>query len=126
MSSGVIKVGLIALVGTMIGVGVHGCKNSEDYYNQGDAYFKKGENDRAIAAFTKAIEKNPGFANACYYRGMAYHRKKEHDQVISDYTRAIEINPQPAVAYAERALIYYIKKEYDKAGDKLFFIWRQI
>jgi tetratricopeptide (TPR) repeat protein len=109
------RIGLFAIIGAIIAVGVYGCKDSEDYYNRGDARFKKGETDRAIADFTKAIEKNPRFANAYYYRGMAYHRKKDHDRVISDYTKAIEINPRFAVAYAERALIYFIQKEYDKS-----------
>jgi len=118
MNSGVIKVGLVALVGTTIGLGVYGCKKSEDYYNRGIARFKKGENDRALSDFTKAIKMNPRFGMAYYYRGMAYHRKKEYNQVISDYTRAIEIDPQRfAVAYAERAFIYYVKKEYDKAWE---------
>ena len=118
---------IVALVGAIIGVGGCGCKKSEydykkykksrDYYNQGDAHFKKGETDLAISDFTKAIEMNPRFANAYYYRGMAYSRKKEYDQSIADYTKAIEINPRLAVAYAERALIYYVKKEYDKAWE---------
>ncbi len=118
MKSGVIKVGLLSLVGTMIGVGVHGCKESKDYYNRGVARFKKGETDRAISDFTKAIKKRPRYGMAYYYRAMAYSRKKEYDQAIADYTKAIEIDPQRfAVAYAERALIYYVKKEYDKAWE---------
>ncbi len=116
MNSGVTKVGLVALVGTIIGVGVYGCKESEDYYNRGVVRFKKGETDGAISDFTKAIKKRPRYGMAYYYRAMANSRKKEYDQVISDYTKAIEIDPQRfAVAYAERALIYYVKKEYDKA-----------
>ena len=118
MTSGVIKVGLVALVGTIIGVGLYGCKKSEDYYNRGIARSKKGETDRAISDFTKAIKMNPRFANAYYYRGLMYLRKKgDYDQVISDYTKAIEINPRLAVAYAERALVYYLKREYDKAWE---------
>ena len=118
MKSGVTKVGLVALVGTMITVGVYGCKKSEDYYNRGDAHFKKGENDLAISDFTKAIEMNPRFANAYYYRGLAYLRKREYDQAISDYTKAIEINPRFAVAYPERAFAYcHFKREYDKAWE---------
>ena len=109
------RVGLAALITAAFGVCVPGCKDAKDYYNQGDAYFKKGQTDQAIAAFTKAIEKNPRFVNAYYYRGMAYHRKKEDDKVVADYTKAIEINPQFGVAYAERALIYLVRKEYDKA-----------
>jgi len=63
MKSGVIKVGLVALVGTIIGVGVYGCKKSEDYYNQGIAHFEKGNRGLAISDFTKAIEINPGLAS---------------------------------------------------------------
>ena len=118
MTSGVIKVGLVALVGTMITVGVYGCKKSEDYHNRGVARLEKGETDGAISDFTKAIKKNPRYGMAHYYRAMAYSRKSEFDQAIADYTKAIEIDPQRfAVAYAERALIYYVKKEYDKAWE---------
>ena len=75
MSSGVIKVGLVVLIGTMIGAGVHGCKESKDYreyYNRGIARLEKRELDLAISDFTKAIEMRPGFANAHFYRGRAY------------------------------------------------------
>ena len=118
MTSSVIKVGLVALVGTMITVGVYGCKKSEDYHNRGVARLEKGETDGAISDFTKAIKKRPRYGMAYYYRAMANSRKKEYDQAIADYTKAIEIDPQRfAVAYAERALIYYVKKEYDKAWE---------
>jgi tetratricopeptide (TPR) repeat protein len=118
MNSGVIKVGLVVLIGTLIGVGVCGCKEAKDYYNRGVARLEKGETDGAISDFTKAIKKNPGYGMAYYYRAMAYQRKKEHDKVIADYTRAIEIDQQRfAVAYAERALNYYVEKEYDKAWE---------
>jgi len=118
MTSGVIKVGLVALVGTTISVGVYGCKKSEDYYNRGVTRFEKGETDGAISDFTKAIKKRPGYGMAYYYRAMAYHHEKEYDKAIADYSKAIEIDEQRfAVAYAERALNYYIKKDYDKAWE---------
>jgi tetratricopeptide (TPR) repeat protein len=118
MASGVIKVGLVALIGTMITAGVCGCKNSKEYYDRGVARFEKGETDGAISDFTKAIKKRPRYGMAYYYRAMANSRKKEYDQAIADYTKAIEIDPQRfAVAYAERALNYYIKKDYDKAWE---------
>ncbi len=89
MTSGVIKVGLVALVGTVIGVGVYGCKKSEAYYNQGVAHAEKGETDRAISDFTKAIKMRPRFGMAYYYRAMAYSRKKEYDQVSQTTPRPL-------------------------------------
>ena len=53
------RFGLIALVGTIIGVGLHGCKDPKDarkYYNQGVARLEKGEFDAAISDLTKAIK----------------------------------------------------------------------
>lgn len=118
LTGSVIKVVLVALIGTMITAGVCGCKEAKDYYDRGMARFEKGETDGAISDFSKAIKKRPRHGMAYYYRAMAYTREKEYDQAIADYTKAIEIDEQRfAVAYAERALIYYIKKEYDKAWD---------
>jgi tetratricopeptide (TPR) repeat protein len=118
MTSGVIKVVLVALIGTMITTGVCGCKEAKDYYDRGMTRYEKGETDGAISDFTKAIKKRPRFGMAYYYRGMANLRKGENDQAIADYTKAIEIDQQRfAVAYAERAVIYFVKKEYDKAWE---------
>ena len=113
---------IIALVGTIIGVGVPGCKDRKDarkYYNQGVARLEKGEHDSAISDLTKAIEMKPGFALAHFYRGRTYFRKGEHDQAISDLNKAIEIDPRLAVAYGERAVIYFIRKEYDKVWENI-------
>ena len=117
MTSGVTKVALVALLGTIIGGGVHGCKESKDYYDRGVARLEKGESDAAISDLTKAIEMRPRFALAHFYRGRAYLREREYDKAISDLTETIEINPQLVVAYSERAMVYYIKKEYDKAWE---------
>ena len=122
MSSGVIRVGLIALVGTMIGLGVHGCKDSKSagaYYNQGVARLEKGEYDAAISDLTKAIKMRPRFAMAHFYRGRAYFRKGEHDKALSDLTQAVELDPAIAVAYGERAVIHFVRKEYDKAWENI-------
>jgi tetratricopeptide (TPR) repeat protein len=39
-------------------------RNAEAYYNRGVEYHDKGDRDRAIADFTKAIEINPKYAKA--------------------------------------------------------------
>ena len=119
MSCGVVRIGLIALVGTIIGVGVHGCKKSEDYYKRGVARIEKGEHDAAISDLTKTIKMRPGFAMAHFYRGRTYLRKGEHDKALSDLTEAIELDPALAVAYGERAVIHFIRKEYNKVWENI-------
>ena len=117
MNSGLIKLGLVALVGTMITAGVNGCKKSKDFYNQGVAHSKKGETDLAISDYNKALEINPKYDGAYINHGVAYGQKGEYDQAISDCNKALEINPDFAEAYHNRGIIYYVKKEYDKTWE---------
>ncbi len=119
MRSGVTRLGLIALIGTMITVSVHCCKESKDYYDRGVARLEKREHDAAISDLTKAIEMRPRFAMAHFYRGRAYMGKSEYDMAISDFTEAIKIAPELAVAYSERALVYYIEKDYDNVWENI-------
>ena len=64
------------------------------YVRRGIAYRLKGNSDRAIADFSKAIEINPNDASAYSYRGSSFNAKGDHDRAIADFTKAIEINPQ--------------------------------
>ena len=59
------------------------------YSNRGNAYGKKGDVDRAIADYTKAIELAPTRALAYYNRGVTYGRK-------GDVDRAIATTPRPS------------------------------
>ncbi len=77
--------------------------------NQGIAFFKEGQYDRAIAYFNKAIELNPRNAEAYNNRGLAYYEKGQYDKAFSDYTKTIEINPRFFIAYSNRAGAFIIK-----------------
>ena len=85
------------------------------YYNRGSAYMTKGQYDRAILYFDKAVKINKNFAQAYCNRGTAYYEKKEYDRAILDFNKAIKINTKFADAYYNRAVVYAIKAEYDKA-----------
>ena len=71
----------------------------------------KGDHDRAIADFTKAIEINPHDAEAYYNRGIANQVKGDRDLAIADYTRALEIKPRHARAHYNRAAVYQANGE---------------
>jgi tetratricopeptide (TPR) repeat protein len=97
MKGGVRIAGLVALVGTIIGVCVYGCKKegpqeaephqveevpnlaetAVDHFNRGITHYEKGEYDLAISQFTKTIEINPRLAEAYVSRGNAYDDKGE-------------------------------------------------
>ncbi len=85
---------------------------------KGDSYQDKGQWDKAIAEYNKAIELNPEYAEAYYNRGTAYAQGKgQFDQAISDFTKAIELNPKHAKAYNNRGITYYKLDQSDHACD---------
>ncbi len=78
--------------------------NVPEHYNSiGDAYYAVGENQRAIDAFTKAMDL--GLKSAAYYnyRGNAYHALKQYDRAIEDYSEAIALDPDEAQYQVNRA-----------------------
>ena len=85
------------------------------YYKRGNAYSHKGEYDRAIEDFGKAIALNPKYAKAYINRGNAYYHKGEYDRATKDYDKAIALDPKYALAYYNRGTAYSHKGEYDRA-----------
>ena len=86
-----------------------------EYVSLGKTYLEKGEIDKAVSAFTNAIELNDKDARIYLLRGNAYADKKNYEQAIDDYSKAIELNPEYAEAYNNRGYLYHIKHEYKKA-----------
>ena len=85
------------------------------YTNRGIAYRAKGEPDRAIADYDKAIWLNPKFPDAYNGRGSAYDDRGDRDRAIADYDQAIRLNPNFADAYNNRGIAYRAKGEPDRA-----------
>ncbi|MEA2027480.1 MAG: tetratricopeptide repeat protein [Campylobacterota bacterium] len=73
------------------------------------------EYNKAIIAYTRAIEINPKKDEAYYNIGIAYYSLKEYNKAIIAYTKAIEINPKDDEAYYNMGSAYYNLKEYNKA-----------
>jgi len=86
------------------------------YANRGIAYHQaKGELDRAIADYNRAIELDPKLAFAYGGRADAYRDRGELDRAVADYNRAIELDPDYADAYNGRGVAFEAKGDMDKA-----------
>jgi tetratricopeptide (TPR) repeat protein len=73
------------------------------YSNRGVAYSRKGQYEKGISDYNKAIEIDPRHAMAYSNRGYAYSRKGQYKKAISDFNKAIEISPGYAKAYNDLA-----------------------
>jgi len=98
-------------------------ENIESHIIMGIIYQKRGENDKAVASFTKAIKLNPISKDEEYAafndRGSSYEQLNELDKSLEDYSHAIEVDPERLEAYANRGYVYNQKGEYRKAIDDL-------
>ena len=96
----------VFLVFAIYNVSFADTKDAGAFNNRGLTYYYKGEYDKAIKEYNKAIELNPKYAEAFNNRGLAYRHKGELDRAIKDYNKAIELNPKYAKAFNNRGVAY--------------------
>jgi len=80
-----------------------------------NAYFHKGDLDKAINDATESIRLNPRYFGGYLARGIMYRRSGNLDQAISYYTMAIRLNPNFARTYYDRAIAYSLKGDHNAA-----------
>jgi tetratricopeptide (TPR) repeat protein len=86
------------------------------FSNLGIAYRNKGDFDRAIDNFDRAISLNPNDDPTVYdNRGYAYYGKGDFDAAIMDYDFAIELNPRFVNAYFNRGIARSRKGVFDES-----------
>lgn len=85
------------------------------YFIRGNSWRAKGEHDKAIQDFDKAIALDPDDADTYYYRGNSWYTKGEPDKAIRDFDKAIALSPEGADAYCNRGISWRAKGEYDKS-----------
>jgi tetratricopeptide (TPR) repeat protein len=90
-------------------------KNLSAIYNhRGNAYYDKGDYDRAIQDYDQAIRLDP--SDILYdARGDACKKKDDFDRAIQDFNEAIHLNPTLERAFYDRGGAYIDKDDYDRA-----------
>ncbi|HEX5734504.1 MAG TPA: tetratricopeptide repeat protein [Blastocatellia bacterium] len=81
----------------------------------GASYYNRGEYEKAIVAYKRAIEINPDSTEVYYHLGMAYSSLGKYKEAVEAYTRAIRIRPDYAAAYYNLGHAYSNLDRHDKA-----------
>jgi Flp pilus assembly protein TadD len=89
--------------------------NAAAHLEQGRSYHEKGDYNRAIDEYSRAIELEPKQAGYYNLRGVSYSARNDHDQAIADYSAAIKLEPGNAVMHCNRGVSYYRKRDYGRA-----------
>ncbi|MGO8749241.1 MAG: tetratricopeptide repeat protein [Thermoguttaceae bacterium] len=78
-------------------------RDANHFVTQGISLDKKGEYDKAIVQFDKALSIDPQSAPALMWRGHAWHSKGDYDEAIADYGAVLRIQPNLVRAYSARS-----------------------
>lgn len=86
-----------------------------NYTTMGRIYIREGKYEKAIEAYTAAIDLSPEEAENYYIRGEVYLNLKKYDKAVEDYTKAIKLNPEYDFLYNNRGYAYDELGEHQKA-----------
>jgi protein O-mannosyl-transferase len=89
------------------------------YNNLGDMYSRWGDNEKSIASFKTAIQKNPYYSDAYHNIATMYMKTGQLDLAEENYYLAIKYKPQLWQSYQNLAQIYYDRGEIQKSLDMM-------
>lgn len=95
--------------------------NKQDYYNQGMEHFAQERLDDAVAAYLRALEVDPNYADALHALAMTYAHQDKLDQAIDVAKRLITAAPDDELAYTSLSIFYQQKgmiAEAEEVGAK--------
>ncbi len=95
--------------------------NKEDFYNQGMEHFVEDRFDDAVAAYLRALDEDPNYADALHALAMTYAHQEKLDQAIEIAQRLIVAAPDDELAYTSLSIFYQQKgmiAEAEEVGAK--------
>ncbi len=88
----------------------------DSHRHLGNNYGSLREYQMAIRDYGRAIQCQPGNAQAYYNRGVLHWRElRDHERAVQDLTRAVELAPGMDRAYFDRGMAYKLLGEWESA-----------
>jgi type IV pilus biogenesis/stability protein PilW len=85
------------------------------HFNSGVDFYHQRDYTKAIQAYQKVIEIDPGYAEAYNNLGIIYQEVGDFDRALSSYQKAIQINPMYEKALNNLGVLLYLKGRYEES-----------
>lgn len=90
--------------------------SGKDFHQAALKALQRGDAERAVELFSKALELNPREYRYYNDRGIAYRRSGNLKAARADYTKALELKPDYTNALNNRGIVYLQQGLHDKAA----------
>jgi tetratricopeptide (TPR) repeat protein len=91
--------------------------SAQNHNNLGDLYGRRGELDKAVEHFKKAIELQPNYGDAYHNLANTYGQMGKIELAIENYQKALEFNPGLWQSDQNLAAIYFNQEKFDLAAQ---------
>ena len=91
----------------------------QNHNNLGDLYVRRGEYQKAVEEFKKAIELKPNYADAYHNLANIYHQLGKNDLAEENYKKALEFNPFLWQSHQNLAAIFFNQGKTREALEEL-------
>jgi len=92
---------------------------AEDALMEGETAFAKGEMERAIEHYERALKLDPKLYEAPLFIGDAYHKMGKNNKAYESYARAVAIDPDRDTAYRYWGNVLMRENNLKEAKEKL-------
>ena len=90
-------------------------EDAHAYNHRGVAVARQGEYQAALAEFTRAIRRDPTYADAFHNRALVYTVLGNLGSAASDFGKVVEIRPDFVEGYLRQAHLHAAMNEHDQA-----------
>jgi len=90
-------------------------EDAQTWFAQGVSFYEKGDYQRAIAAFDKAIACDPALAEVWNNRGLAFIQLGNYQEAHRSIQKALNINPRYQNAQKARQVVLGLMKDQNEA-----------
>lgn len=97
----------------------------QKYFQNGQAFFAKGEYSAAIVEFNRAVKIDPGFADAHFQLGQSYMMMQQPDRAYQEFARTSDLRPNDYHARLAMANLLILGHNFKQAKEQTDWLLQQ-